>query len=107
MNSTVKDILTSQQEYAARPFAARVQTGNFSGTFRFDAFEDAVAYLRQQVKRHGILPVRSADNWSNDGVRPHRFDTCVIMPDGSELDLEALGVAAQPQGPLANWIVLS
>lgn len=104
--SVSPEILAKQQEYAARPYAARVVTGNFSGTFRFDTYEDAVAYLRQQVKRHGILPVRTTSNWSNDGVRPSRNDTCVVMPNGNTCDLEAIGIAVRPQGPLANWIIL-
>lgn len=45
---------TPQQAYAARPFAARVETSHFSGTFRFDTEAEAIDYLHQQfawVKR--------------------------------------------------------
>jgi hypothetical protein len=101
--SVSPEIRAMQLAYAAKPYMATVSTGYFSGSFRFDTYAEAVAYLASQVRRNGILPVRSADNWSNEGVRP--YDTYVTMPDGSTRDLEAIGLAGRPQGPLANWII--
>lgn len=100
------EILAAQAAYKARPFAASITTEGFSSSFRFDTREQAVAYLRQQIGRHGFLQYGVTNNWSNKGVRTHISDTYITMPDGAELDLEAAGIAAQTEGPAGRWVLL-
>lgn len=42
------EILAAQQAYAARPFAVRWVDSHFSGTFRFETFDEAFDYMHQQ-----------------------------------------------------------
>ena len=90
------EIAAAQAAYARRPYAARQQSYCFSGTFRFDTFEQARQYLAVQIARKGA-------NW--DGASSSRNQglgirgSFVTMPDGTELDLEALELIEMPQGP--------
>jgi hypothetical protein len=43
--SVSPEILAKQQEYAARPYAAYVNSSHFSGCFRFHKEADAIGYL--------------------------------------------------------------
>jgi hypothetical protein len=43
-----KEIATAQANYAAKPFAVRWVTSHFSGTFRFDTFDEAFDYVQEQ-----------------------------------------------------------
>lgn len=74
--SVSPEILASQQEYASRPFAARVETSHFSGTFRFHNLADAVAYIFDQFKRvKGIVQTRAYGNdWVNFDCRRSYVD---------------------------------
>lgn len=49
--NTSPEILASQQAYAARPYAVRIQTSHFSGTSRFDTLVEAIGYLTSQYVR--------------------------------------------------------
>lgn len=51
MSRVSAEIAAKQAEYAARPYAARVVTSNFSGTFRFHTEWEAIEYVMQQYGR--------------------------------------------------------
>lgn len=88
------EILAAQAAYAARPFMARNHSGRFSGSFRFDTFEEARQYLAEQLGRHGIS---KSGAWDIKAMYAH--DCFVEMPDGSKLFMDDLGLIEIPQGP--------
>lgn len=90
------EIAAAQAAYAARPFLARASSFNFSGSFRFDSFEEARQYLADQLGRKGAVWDGSSSS-RNPGLK---MRSCYVeMPDGSTLDLEALDLIEMPQGP--------
>jgi hypothetical protein len=46
------DIAASQAAYAARKWSTAVRTDDFSGSFRFSRFRDAVGYAAYQMLHH-------------------------------------------------------
>lgn len=86
-----------------RPYFAHVTTRYFKGGWDFATYEEAVGYIRQQLKKEGRVG-RDLGGLNPKGVNPH--GTYVRMPDGNQRDLEALGLAARPQGPgVPDWII--
>lgn len=68
------DTLAKQQAYAARPWAARLETSHFGGTFRFDTEAEALDYLTGQVARlrRECKAKRNEPNWYGfDAWRSH------------------------------------
>jgi hypothetical protein len=42
------DVLVAQAAYAARPFAVRWIDSHYSGTFRFETYDEAFEYVQEQ-----------------------------------------------------------
>lgn len=93
--SVSPEIAAAQAAYAAKPFFAYVRSYGFSGGFRFDTFEAARDYLRQQIERKGAC-WSGASSSRNQGANLCSF---VRLPDGREMQLEALDLIEMPQGP--------
>lgn len=85
------EILAAQQAYAARPFATRIKTRTFSGTSRFDTFNEALEYAghsmdchRKDIERFGYA---------------NQYNDCrieIVLRDGAKLPWEIVG-------GLLNW----
>jgi len=82
--SIAPEILAKQQEYAARPFAARVESSHFSGTFRFEREADAIDYLLQSFKRQKdeINSPERAAKWGKSWLGWNAHGSYLERPDG-------------------------
>jgi hypothetical protein len=74
-----QDIKASQESYANRPYAARLITSHFSGTFRFDTLSEAIEYLSKQYQE-GKKTVSRERCRSFDAYR-----SCLILPGNIEV----------------------
>lgn len=78
-----QDIKAAQEAYAARPYAARVETSHFSGTFRFHTRDGAFDYIFDQYKRfrRQVAEGTYGRDWTNFDL----YRSYVVGPDGQKM----------------------